>query len=277
MKVQEMISTFKTNNPELIERIKTQKSKCTNSISPIINVTSENSLNNGLALMEPSKNQEMYSFNERKSSSRNESNVSELHINNAQSHNYSANDANTHHVSVKSSTELLHTVSGSKLGDIDFQNELVFHDLSHTIDTSTEIHINCSPLINKSGLKDDFTKAESNVNVNYKNSSYADINAEEEMEICDEIILNNEVNESTTLANDTDDADALTQIIGEYVSSSSSSENFDPTSTDEELMEETIKEINLSKQIHVNYPDLHQDNLETIILTPPAGFRDDDC
>ncbi|KPJ08601.1 MutS protein-like 4 [Papilio machaon] len=265
-KVQEIVSTFKTNNPELIKRIQIEKNKINNSVNPVFNTSSDSSLNNEQAVIEYSKKQEMYSFKDMKSSNRNESNVSELYTN-TQNDNYNDNGSNSRHVSVKSSTELLHTVSDSKLSN-DFQNEHIFQDLSHTIDTSTEIHINCSPNFNRLGMNDDFNESVvSNTNINSKNSSYADYNAGEEMEICDEIILNDKSNESTATANDTVEADALTQIIGEYAGSSSSSENFDATSTDEELMQETIKEINLNGN----------DNLETIILTPPAGFRDGDC
>ncbi|XP_059052248.1 mutS protein homolog 4-like [Achroia grisella] len=259
-----IIRKFKESNPQLIQRLRGQHnisdkrdSNTNNSSIPSFSFLRCDSL-------DYVSNIDNNNNNDKSSNSNNEGaelvpiaqnimNVDTNVVNNETTDN-SLNNVNRKFTLVKSSNELLNTMitrDDDNLKSLYSQNSnkdirLVEYQQSMELDVNENEHINSSLHI-------------SNVDSNYTNN-YLVVNVNNEIELG-----NTEDLSQIASSDDSDLAEALTQVLNDSSVDRVSKSNSDSMSIDEELLRETVEEIN---------QELFTISIESIILTPPREFCD---
>ena len=240
-----MIQEFKNANPTLIENMKIER-----------NVTSNNRLNMSSDVSDTigpnssksiSKQDLIQTNNNLNEAINNDTSISTTGYSYSIQENVTSNE---HIYSVKHSTELLNTIEKNNcynnLEQPFLQNQMSDNECDKNCDLVNENEFNLETVA-------DVNNNDSNVARN-NTSQFNDNNENYE--------INDYHNES---GSDSDIATALTQVLEETSASTNSESN---VSVNEELMRETIEEIN---------EDLKRSSitvLDDIILTPPLAFRD---
>ncbi|CAK1580496.1 unnamed protein product [Parnassius mnemosyne] len=288
-KIKEIIYKFKMDNPQLIERIKSQKNRSIVSSDSPVEFSSESNVTKKQVVTEDLSTKNVETIIEGKTTPRSrktqnmylpQASTLPQKLTTTESYKNIEDDS---YATVKLSTELLNT----------FPNRKGHFDAKEVISQSitTEINYNYSPHLSKkeprryenSVSTNENDKSASNVQIDYVNvlhqeySNTGDIGTINgnlhTMHVGDESRSENEINskDEDSVDNNIDVADALTQIVEEYsISSRSSSRSSLVEDSNnislEELMQETIEDI---------HKDLEGiDDIESVILTPPLSFRD---
>ncbi|XP_049873597.1 mutS protein homolog 4-like isoform X2 [Pectinophora gossypiella] len=175
--------------------------------------------------------------------------------------NYETSHSNNNiFTSVKSSNELLTTLMNNYNEEVE-QNELV----EKTIDSSDNKELP-REVVEEALCSVNISDCNNNIHINV---DIDNVNSKDEITYTAESV-NGKRNENFDLSDDSDIADALTQVIEEYSVEEQSMDlekSEDDISIDEELMVETINEIHKE----INSEEL---SVENIILTPPVEFQD---
>lgn len=249
--IPKMIEQFKIDNPLIIEKLSVERNILDTNSNINSTMSSEAITTNSLRT-NTGKYVENNKNNNKNSHNAVETSDSTTGYSNSTQENFTTNRAL--YASVKSSTELLNTMKNSKKFD-GINNENLDEKLK-TFQKIQTMYIDND--MNKSLMMNDNDHNLKTSDVNNNNSNIR--NNDPEYNDKDEIIESDEINES----DESDIASALTQILEETSDASMDSDS--KMSVDEELMIETVQEIN---------EDLNKLNvdIENIILTPPLEFR----
>ncbi|KAL0882963.1 hypothetical protein ABMA27_016456 [Loxostege sticticalis] len=244
-----LLQNFRNENTDLIERLRLQKtnSSIRTDISAVSNSKEEttNGQNNEAVTEIQNVSDSMYKSNS--------SDGKILKENADPIDNVNENENNF--TLVKSSNELLNTMMQIDEGNM----EVDVHNLRN--DQNLEPLNTYQNHIPPENIED--------VNINYNNTSESFRGAHTN-------IVNNEISDTKTNSDsdnseistsDSDIAEALTQIIDDYSNDTNPQNGSDNISVDEDLMRETIDEIN-------DELDIGLESIESIVLTPPNAFRD---
>ncbi|CAG5045234.1 unnamed protein product [Parnassius apollo] len=281
-KIKEIIYKFKMDNPQLIERIKSQKNTSIVSSDSPVEFSSESNVTKNQVVTEDLSTKNLGTVIEGKTSSRS-GKTQNIHLTQTTTMQHTTTESYKNieddiYASVKLSTELLNTFP-SRTGHFDTK-EIIPQSIT------TETSYNYSPHLSKKEPRTYENRVSTNKNdkianddqidhVNIYHREYSNTGSIETindnlhtMHVEDESKSENEINskEENSVDSNINVADALTQIVEEYpIVSHSSSEGSNNISL-EELMQETIEDI---------HRDLEStDNIESVILTPPLSFRD---
>lgn len=235
--IKAIIQKFKIDNPQILAKICREKSTPNNNRSDI---SSNGKNSSNLTTVNDSSNNQNRSSKIVDPQNLATVQTKEIQSNDSNEDSLDTNDTNTY-TAVKSSTELLNTL-------IIINKDIHKNRTSGNNDAdSIEIYINNENLNNE-------TNSKPNMDVNYN-----------EIEIDD----NSTNDDNIQNENESDLAEALTQIIEEQSEDIVNSGQGSDISIDEELMRETVEEI--ADALKETTYDL---TLNTIVLTPPLEFRD---
>nr|XP_026499786.1 mutS protein homolog 4-like isoform X1 [Vanessa tameamea] len=233
--IRTIIRQFKIENPQIVTKIRAERRKQSNETSDsrsIVENTKSLITSNDLSNKQ-STIQRAHDLSD---------STKALTSNDSRENNSKSNIKNIH-TSVKSSNELLNAFSDTTIHKYNDEIETVI-DVNDSMNTGSKTNNTDKLIINLNG---DYN-----------------VTNEDEKSTNDDSKLSIESDES-----ESDLASALTQIIEENSEESTNSEQDSNMSIDEELMRETLNEIN--EDLNKMTCDLVMD---TIILTPPLEFRD---
>lgn len=244
-----LLQNFRNENTDLIERLRLQKtnSSIRTDISAVSNSKEEttNGQNNEAVTEIQNVSDSMY---------KSDSSDGKILKENADPID-NVNENENNFTLVKSSNELLNTMMQIDEGNM----EVDVHNLRN--DQNLEPLNTYQNHIPAENIED--------ANINYNNTS-------ESFRGDHTNIVNNEISDTKTNSDsdnseistsDSDIAEALTQIIDDYSNDTNPQNGSDNISVDEDLMRETIDEIN-------DELDIGLESIESIVLTPPNAFRD---
>lgn len=279
-KVKEILRKFKTDYPKLILSIKSQNNLRNKSSEVTLETSSEKGMHmNHIGSKEPESIEEQNSLSsesliqETTTSKDNEwVNRNEGHI--LPTDNFKGDDIrgeDDHHItSVKLSTELLNTVAEQRKH---VDREISLYNENEVVESPILASYNCSAHSDK---EDMLLSLKSRDTLKYDliddlgnsiDATIVDKHLDEKIDCLMTLKEKASMEIAKSIEHNPDVADELTQVIGEYyISSSTTSENNSITSTDADLLQETVKEI------HNDLGNFIMN--ENIILTPPCDFRD---
>ncbi|XP_046965799.1 mutS protein homolog 4-like [Vanessa cardui] len=238
--IKTMIRQFKIENPQIVAKVCAERRKQSNETSDTRSIVENTRQDTSLITSNDLSNKQSTIQRAHDLSESNKTSTS-----NDSHESYLKSNVNIH-TSVKSSNELLNAFIDNTSNKSNDEIETVVEEndrmnrVSHTNNTDSSMNI-----ISNLNADDDVTN-------------------EDEKSTNDDSKLSIEMDES-----ESDIASALTQIIEENSEGSTNSEQDSNMSIDEELMRETLNEINEDlNKMTCDVP------LDTIVLTPPLEFRD---
>ncbi|KAM3965284.1 mutS protein homolog 4 [Aphomia sociella] len=251
-RITQILHKFKEDNPQLIERLKKQHRTDSSANYSMYNSRQFNTSSSDIVSDNVEKN---------KNANPECSGIIAANTSMACVLNNLTSNGIMNYASVKSSDELLNTMVNVDENLSNHQFSLLnTKENSPTKNTQTEELLNSNQIVNKNDNNCLY------INSNIHNDSYNEVN--------DVIMIEEDANEDEnvddriqlTVSDNSDIAEALTQVLSECSVDDRPKDNSDSMSVDDELLKETIEEINAEL--------FNRINIESIVLTPPEEFRD---